>query len=222
MAAAGDVLIRRILASDGDRGTLANRLLAEFFGGYPTGRLQTLLRSSDHEVVSTGAWILSELGSRARALLREAAPLLQHPNQRARFWALDFLLGQAAIEDVDLVLQCVRSLDDSHSAVRWKTMEALAYAPAPLLRAALEVEQQRGGDSAHARGLSLLVQRDGSNHTEDAMRSEEPLLRRYAAVACARSGPDHPCLRLASESADADVAGFAADMIERNALRTHP
>lgn len=207
-------LIERIVAApDHSRvDVLANELLREFNRGYPVERLRTFLRSDDENLLSTGLWITSELGERGKQLISDTFPLLRHPTKRVRFWALDCLLWASA-SDGKALASGIDLMDDPEPAVRWKALDFLSRASRGQLGAALSYLSDTQPNSEYTHGLRWLLD-SGANETGEVVsalkQNDDPVVRRYGAVAAARMSEQNPePLVYASSIDDGDVSDFA-------------
>jgi HEAT repeat protein len=151
--------------------------------------------------------------------------LLQHSYHKVRFWAIDSLLSHMEPTDVEAIQKVLALLGDPESSVRWKTMMFLLRVPSTILDAALEGELPAGSTRAHGDGLRLLTRdTQDSNRIVSGLTANDPLLRRYAAVAAALLSESNPSpLRTAMNSPDSDIRDFARDVAEsrRIAPDTH-
>ena len=198
----GDVLLQRLLAGDPDPdGDLANDLLKAIFAGYPKERLRLLLASDNDTAIEAAAWILSELGASATPLLADAAPLLTHRARGARFDTLDVVLTCAGPQDGAILAQAILLSDDPDSGVQWKALRFLTALESPLLEVARAALPER------FRALvRWLLDTDVGASSPAEMRTllsdPDPLQRRFAAVALARSRNRAALLAMADEITD--------------------
>ena len=211
-------LIERITsAPTHDRvGVLANELLREFQLGYPLDDLEQLLKNNDQDVVATGAWITSELGERCRPLLVDVLPLLAHPLQRIRFWALDCLFW-APPKNGCYLARAVRLLDDPETGIRRKVLNLLFRFSREELEAAYHCVGEYGLSPSMSNGLSWLLSGDAIDPVEvkRALGSPDPLFRRFGAAAAARIHKEHKePLICASQVDDPDISKFANRILE--------
>jgi hypothetical protein len=204
----GDVLLQRLLAGDPDPdGDLENDLLKAIFAGYPKERLRLLLASDDDTAIEAVAWILSELGASATPLLADAAPLLTHRARVARAYTLDVVLKCAGPQDSAILAQAVLLSDDPDAGVQWKALRFLTALRAPLLEAARAALPER----FRALVRWLLDSDVGAASPEEMrtlLRDPDPLQRRFAAVALARSRNRAALLALADEITDPFIQDF--------------
>ena len=215
----GDELVSRLLRGEAGGGELENRLLRELHEGYAVSKLRLLLRSPDEEVVAAGMWIASELGAAAKPLFADIVDLIHHPALKVRFFALDCLVACARPGDGRAITLGLDLLDDAELGVRWKAMVFAATAEVVLLRAARDVLGANEQKGARQSGLDLLMSASSSPDgtvVTSALKSSDPILRRYAAAAAARlvNRNPHP-LKHAMKSTDPEIKQFASDMAAR-------
>jgi hypothetical protein len=214
-----DQLITAIMLNprSSDYGVRANHLLREFHRGFPVENLRPLLLSPDEEIVKTGVFIASELGSKAKPLLADVVGLLKHPNKAVRFDAIGSVLTCTTGKEPREIAAAVSLLDDTEGAVRWKAMDFLMRASEEHLRAALQYYDKTDPRSTHVEGLRFAIH-EHSREPANVLafiNSENVLLRKYGVVVAARmasvnSGP----LEAASTIEDEDIRVFARDMLE--------
>jgi hypothetical protein len=210
-------LIERIaVAPEHDRvGTLSNELLREFHRGYPLDDLRQLLKSNDEQLVAIAAWITSELGANCRPLLPDVVPLLTHPMQRIRYWALDSLFWTLPQNGCDLA-HAVRLLRDSEEGIRRKVLDLLFRLSNEQIEAAYQCKQEGVLESSLRDGLGWLLSADSLVPTkvESVLRGRDSTLRKFGAVAAARLRKTHAePLLYASTMDDADAREFAARVL---------
>lgn len=152
-------IIERIMRDPGalDDGKLANHLLEQFHRGAPVDYLRPLLLSADPRLVRSGAWIASELGEKGNALLDIVGNLLEHADERARFWVIDCVLLWAGPSHERELSKVIRLIDDPEKAVRWKVMVFLSRASKDQLEAALGWFLKEEPVSTNVRGLQWLL-----------------------------------------------------------------
>ena len=207
-----DRLLRNI--QDGRNGKAVSELLEEFLAGYPLENLRLLLHSKNDDTVKAGAFIASELGGRFSPLMNEVVHLLEHPVSSVRFDALDIVLDNATHEHGEIVADAVMLACDPIEAIRWKALRFLAHATETQLRAGA----QAFGNNEIAILVSWLIQlnslqiEQAKAHTVTALDGEDPLVRKFAAVAAARLASDDPSpLQSAASSMDPEIKQFAQD-----------
>ncbi len=216
----GELLIRKILAdpavADAD-GRLPDQLLLEIQKGYPCKHLRLLLSSESDDAVKIGAWIASELGPEGAELVQAMARRLQHPVKAVRLYALDCIYLWATSENGREVAGALRLLDDGDKGVRWKAIDSLQYASPDQLAAALEYLERTDPDSLHVAGLWWSLDLDKSERTaqiSERLGSDEPVIRKYAAVAAAQAEDASPeLLKMCAASDDADLVEFATSVL---------
>lgn len=192
---------------------LANDLLRAFARGHPLDELKPMLSSDDIDVQRIGAWILSELGSKATPLLGEIEKLLSCADWRIRFWIVDAVLmcvgpgGGHMIAEIALM-----ATDDPESAMRWKAMDFLTRASNAQLRSAIAFLEKDDAHPAHVIGLQGLINERVADTRQlvSLLMAEDPAVRKYAAVAAVRAR-DADALSFARSVSDEDIRGFAAD-----------
>jgi hypothetical protein len=110
---------------DGGNGEAQNRLLDEFFRGYPIERLRILLRSDDDDVAEAGLFIAGELGKRAARVMDDVERLLGHPESGLRFDAAQAVLYGASSEHGETIAKAVGPIRDPDEAVRLMVIRVL-------------------------------------------------------------------------------------------------
>jgi hypothetical protein len=205
-----DELLQRVLS--GDEETAANELLEAFFRGYPVERLNLLLRSDNGSAVRAGAWIASELGAKAAALLPQIASVLEHESRYVRFFAIDAVLAIATEADGSAVASAIERIHDDDQAVRWKALQLLAKASNEQLVSAVPFLSEGN----LARGVEFLATASpGRDEVIRRLAADDDLTRLVAVAAAARLAPeDETALQHARDSADPDVGRFAAEELE--------
>ncbi|MGH9497690.1 MAG: hypothetical protein ACRD3L_00960 [Terriglobales bacterium] len=169
-------------------GVWMNDLLAEFHRGYPLQNLRPLLPNDNTEVVKVGAWIASELGEKGKPLLDDVALLMQHPDSKVRFSAIDCILLWADPSKGPELASVVNLIDDPESRIRWKVLEFLSRASREQLAAALSYIEGTNPQSKNIQGLRLLLGSGAQNPREAtaALRDQDELMRKYGAVLARR------------------------------------
>lgn len=210
-------LIERIAAApEHDRvGTLANELLREFQEGYPLDDLRQLLKSNNEQLVAIAVWITSELGVNCRPLLPDVVPLLAHPMQRVRYWALDCLFWTSPENGCDLA-RAFNLLSDSESGIRRKVLDLLFRLSAEQLEAAYVCGRHVILQPSIRDGLAWVLSADSMvpDKVEFAFRNPDPIHSKFGVVAAARLSESHPELLLrASTVNDADAREFAVRIL---------
>lgn len=129
-------------------GKIANDLLSEFWRGYPIENLRRLFVSSAR---GDAAFLVSELGEKARPLIREIAELVDDERPRIRGDAISALSMCTTWEDGWAVSKIVMALDDPHDGVRRTATNALRYMESSTLQAGFEYLHEKMPNSAYAR-----------------------------------------------------------------------
>jgi len=190
----------------------AYQLLQAYFGGFPHGSLRELLASENKSIQRVAVWIASELGEEARTLADDVIPLLDKPDRYVQYHAAEVLTACATGRDARKFLHVIQLLEDRDEGLRRMVMRLVSGADRAQLEAGAE-ELERASDHsvARARGLKLLLTTPvDAGEIQRMMDDEDPLLRRFSAIAARRSFGEHPeLLRASALSVDADVRGFA-------------
>lgn len=216
-------LITAVLERPQD-GRRANLLLNALYSGLPVSSLTPLLANSSDEVVQTGAWLLSEIGYRAKPLLPEASRLLCHQSAIVRYLVIDCILVCASEKDFEIAINVVQLLDDSHKGVRKRAMFCFAQMDKSVLLTIFEHAALTSLTSKQIAGLNLIAEADklGSDALNARLLSQDPLDRRFAVIAAARMRQVWPSpLSLAMSIDDEDVSEFARQMHMMKPTRTH-
>lgn len=210
-SAQADQLIRELLAepryfADSGRGY---KLLQTYFKGAPLDTLRPLLRSQELLVQRVAASVVSELGAQGSELLDEVLPLMDSGDRSLTFDAMESVAVCATGVKAPEYLRVVTKLGDPDQAVRWLSMFLMSNAEASQLEAA-RARVEEGADREHRQGLQLLL--DASVSDEEVLafiHSDQPLRRRYGAVAAGRLYEKSPRLIDEAEAvADDDVVSF--------------
>jgi len=207
-------MIAELISDPGtfDRAGKANELLQDYFRGYPVGSLRPLLTHGNRVVRRTALFIAAELPQKVGALLDCIIPFLQDESVSERQHALETVFLCAKGDDLDKMFHVCAALEDPDAFIRRKTMSLLMNASAEQLQAA--GRQCLGpARSLHAAGVTVLVHEPPLDTTllEQLIRHEEPLYRRYGAVAAERNWETRPAaVEAAENSKDEDIREFAA------------
>jgi hypothetical protein len=183
--AQADQLIRELLAdppgfADSDRGY---KLLQTYFKGAPLDTLRPLLRSGDLLIQREAVWVASELGAQAFPLLDDVVPLIDSGDRYLTFHAMESVTVCATGVRAPEFVHVVAKLEDPDEVLRSLSMFLMSNAETSQLVGAVEGELHR----VHQEGLRLLLDASASDEAVLAfIHSDEPLRRRYGAVAAAR------------------------------------
>jgi len=189
-------------------GDAAYDLLQEFFAGYPVDRLQLLLKSENHTAVEAGAWIASELGDDAAAVLDDLVTLLEHPSATVRFYAADSIFGCARADRGDAIAEAIKLIDDPDGGVRWRVMDSMARTSRSKLLAG----------AAHLDGaeypLLTMLRSDGDGMVEISARGSGREQRIAAATAGRLAvGGNDQFLKAIADNETGELKQFAVDLL---------
>lgn len=198
-----------------DRGRTYH-LLKRFFRGFPVEKLRPLLKHDKKLVRREAVWIASELGDQACDLLPDVVPLLESDDRFLKYRALH-VVTVCWREHPDELVKLLRALESSDVVIRGEALFLtsnlfrISDTDADKLKPVLETFQAEG-EQAHARGLELVIEADELTNDEirSALRDDEGLVRRYAAVAAVRKFEESPELYAELKgSEDPDLVDFA-------------
>jgi hypothetical protein len=214
----GDELFERVRG--GGNGEARNRLLDEFFRGYPLDRLRILLRSEDDDVAGAGLFIAGELGKLAAPVMGDVEPLLGHGESDLRFDAVRAVLYGASSEHGETIAKAVGLIRDPHEGVRLSVLSVLDGLSNEALAASLP--HLEDGELASLTGWLC-----GSEDTEaykqevvDRLESADPLARMFAGAAAGRlAEADRAPLELAAQSTQPEVRKSAQSLLDALAHR---
>ncbi len=208
-----DVIFKNILsgvASDSEVITF----LSALFNGYPVDSVGLILNSANEDVVKKGAWIASELGIKAKPLIKDVGRLINHPTKYVRVFLLDVVSVCATDIDKELLANAVSLVKDDEFAVKWKVMNFLSIMDRHVLSASLSYQ----ADKQLACLVTWLLQMDidlqAAKKIEDMLLSELRIERIFGAIAAARQAShDIKLLNMAAALDDSEVAFFAKHLI---------
>jgi hypothetical protein len=190
----------------------AYELLQHYFAGLSIETLRPLLRSEDVWVQRAAGFIASELGRQASSLVEDVLPLLCSNDRHVQNYAMEVLTVCCKHDDSEKFAYVVQKLDAEDCGIRLQAMDLVANSDLSQIEAARQflrlIEPDR---HAHQRGLSTLAdgEQAGAEAIQSMLDSENPLERRYAAIAAARLRRLFPNLVAAALlSADADIRQF--------------
>ncbi|MFZ2875059.1 MAG: hypothetical protein WAZ94_11330 [Phycisphaerales bacterium] len=191
----------------------AYALLQHYFAGRSLAHLSPLMRSPHPLVKRAVIFVLSELGQRAEPLVEEVLPLARDADRLVRYQALEVIAVCARGDNAALTREIGRALDDTEPSLEMGLLVRLDVAQ---LGAAYEYLQAHDGlPGVHLEGFALLLAPDAidDGRVESMLTSATPALRRYAAVAVARSRHRPSSLIAAlTKSEDGAVRRFTTDM----------
>jgi hypothetical protein len=214
----GDKLLAMVLLEGNTQA--ANELLGPLFSGYAASNLVPLLRSQDERVVRAGAWLISELGSKAKPLIDTFRELLGHRSREVRFFVLDAVLCCCDDHDGDIIAAAISLAQDQDAAVRWK----LIYFLAKLKPNQLEAGKLALSDTHLASlitWLQDLTEKDVASASSkkaiaaavrEKLNSSFTPDRLFGAAGVAKLYKTSPeLIEICRNSTDPDVAGFIRD-----------
>ena len=212
----GERLVRELLAdpqkfSDGGR---AYQLLEAFFAGLPIETLRPLLASNNQLVQRAGAFVASELGSQGRDLVDDVIPLLQSPDRHVQHYAMEVLAVCCEGHHAGKFAHVVRMLESGDRGIRLEAMELMSKADPSQIEAAEHLFKAADqNDQVHRNGLRTLIGSEGGADVASAKEmidSDDPLVRRYGAIAAKRLARLRPeLMRLLSVADDPDLRDFS-------------
>jgi hypothetical protein len=192
------------------------KLLDLFHEGASPVNLLPLIHSSDVHVVEVGTWIASEMGNEATPILSEIVRLLSKGIRGISFDALDCLTSCVTSSDPELILEGLRQLCSTDSAIVWKAQMFLCSLSDESIAAVVKHAIQLGNEEIQLRGLSLLTQTHTSpTQVLESLESSDQLLRAYAAVAALKmSKTDSIPMTKALNASDEIVSEFAKSAVK--------
>lgn len=163
----------------------ADELLRECYRPPAIDLLRSLLQVRDPWVEWVATYVASELGELAAALGPDVARLLDSENHHTQYHAIEISSWSTEPAVFSRVLE---KLESSHKGIRFLTLKLLRSAtPGQVALARAYVAPN--DTSTHALGIKLLLAPVYSAPTVSAaLRAEDPLLQRYAALTAARWG----------------------------------
>lgn len=204
-AAEAEQLISELLAEP-SRFQEGYRLLQTYLKGAPLETLRPLLRSGDLVIQREAVWVASELGRQAFSLLDDVVSLIDSGDRYLAFHAMESVTLCATGVRAPQFVHVVAKLEDPDEVLRSLSMFLMSNVETSQLMGALEGELH----SVHQEGLRLLLDASASADAVLALiHSDEPLRRRYGAIAAARLYEKNP--RLIDEvrtMEDSEVSSF--------------
>jgi hypothetical protein len=211
-------------------GSVAYRVLQEMHHGRPVEDLRLLLEHSETAVVECGAWIASEMGRKARPLLDEMGMLLKHRSAPVRHDALESVLACSSGDEIGILGEIPRLLDDRSREVRLKAMDFLARASDKQLEGAKRGLEADRSSSVHCKGVELVLgcHQKAGDEIMRMCRTGTAIERKYAVIASARRAdlvPEDHVLEAIGSGPDEESAKFAEAVLhvirERPSIRGH-
>lgn len=207
----GDELLARVLSGDERGSGVANDLLNEFFRGYPIGKLTTLLRSDNEQVLQSGAWIASELAREARPILGDLVTLFDSSDVRVKYYAIETVLTAATKHDGEVVARAVSLIGDPELPVRRMSFQLLTRADAAVLTASLPYLVDRQIAALLEWALEVESESRDSDEIASRLRESDTIGQLFAVIAAVRIYRRNPhYLQLAASLSEGDVQSLAA------------
>jgi hypothetical protein len=190
----------------------AYQLLQEYFAGFPVETLRPLLGNNDSMVRRAAVWVASELGRNAQSLIRDAVPLINDNDRYIRYHALEIVMVCSFGENVHEFVHVVRALESDDEVIRVLAMRLVSNAHDQQLEAAVRRASSLGPlCERHETCLSDLLEAERVTPLDIValLDHEQPLARRYGAIAAKRLSHNFPAvLDHALSNADPDVRQF--------------
>ncbi len=201
-------------------GKIANDLLSEFWRGYPIENLRRLFAPAAR---GAAAFLVSELGEKARPLIGEIVGLVDADNPRIRGDAILALSMCTTWEDGWAVGKVITALDDPHDGVRRTTVDALRYMESRTLEAGFRYLQDERPNSAYARFKSdfLILERRPSEAAATLKRlltADDTTTRLFGAAMAVRPRKfiDVAFVALGEASSDPEIRKTVRDAKEHS------
>ncbi|MBC7767171.1 MAG: hypothetical protein H7124_00100 [Phycisphaerales bacterium] len=201
-------------------GKIANDLLSEFWRGYPIENLRRLFVPPAR---GDAAFLVSELGEKARPLISEIAELVSDERPRIRGDAIRALSMCTTWEDGWAVGKIVMALGDPHDGVRRTATDALRYMESETLQAGFEYLHENLPNSAYARFKSafLMLERRPEQAAVTLQRlltADDAITRSFGAAMAVRPRRfiDAPFVALAEASSDPEIRKIAREAKEHS------
>jgi len=169
-------------------------LLSAYYDGLDLDTLRPLMRHSNAGVRRTAVWIASELGAKAGPLLDEALYILRiETDPLTRFLALEIVTLSSADCRSETFAHVCQALADADGGIRRLTMLLVGNSS----RSQIEHSRQVLRSDSHQAGLHLLLEADRGEASElpRLLKSSDPLMRKYAAIAAYRLLKRSPSIR---------------------------
>jgi hypothetical protein len=218
-AQTGEQLIAELLS---DPVTFAEKgrayaLLQAYFGGLPVESLRPLLRSVNELVQRAAGFVASELGRQAQPLVDDVVPLLRSSDRHVQYYAMEVLVVCCKDEHAEKFLHLAKMLDSADDVLRGLAMRLVSRAEVSQFEASLRALGSADLSSeSHKIGLRTLAAGDRVEAASVAtmLKSEDPLVRRYGAIAAKRVMQRFPSLiATATASQDPELRKFCEDLI---------
>jgi hypothetical protein len=222
----GEKLISELLADPARfyKQGKAYQLLQEYFHGLPVDTLQPLLSHSNGNVRGAAVFVASELGDKAKSLIQEIALLINDPDKKIQWDALESVMVCSTGTNVETFLFVIKELENNDDSLRRLAMRLVSNADPSQLEAGFKLSHTLSpSGKLHKQGLSVLLKGNSITESEITLMLKNPehLIRIYGAIAAKRSFGHHPkFLELAASSLDSDISRFSAEALEMFGDRT--
>lgn len=198
-----------------DEAGKAHELLQEYFRGLPLETLRPLLKDESTATRRAGAFIASELGSAALALVDDICPLTEDPDPHIRWCAIESVMVCSRESHHDRFMCILRQLETAEGPLLRLAMRLIGKANREQLAEGLE-ELDRNELRGEDHGIGIAVLLAGETADEETILGlldhHLPLLRAYAVVAASRLSETSPALlEAAAKNRDPTIARFALE-----------
>lgn len=214
-----DRLLGRVQANiDGSasNGVVLNDLLDEFCNGLPVEKVLPLLESENASVARAGAWIVSELGSRACSLFETIKRHLDSDDPSVRFCIADCVLLCAKGTDAEPIAKTAHFLEDPDASVRWKAIDTLIKLNPQQVSACARFLEENASTGHFLEGFKQLTVADsapqGFTRVLQVGQPADPVTNKFSFIAAIRSRVDRRELeRIVLSTNDQDLREFLDD-----------
>jgi hypothetical protein len=220
VSTSGEKLISELLADPAKfyKQGKAYQLLQEYFHGLPLDTLQPLLRHSNGNVRGAAVFVVSELGDKAKSLIQEIALLINDPDKKIRWDALESVMVCSTGTNIEKFLLVIKELENNDDSLCRLAMRLVSNADPLQLEAGFRLSDTLNfSGELHKQGLSVLLKGNSITESEITLmlKNSERLIRIYGAIAAKRSFGHQPkFLELAASSLDSGVSRFSAEALE--------
>ena len=166
----------------------AYELLQEYFGGMSLESMLPLLCNSDRLVRRAGIWMASELARDACSLIHDVIPLTTDNDQYIRYHAFESVMLCSVGPNVAEFVHVVKGLEDKDDKIRAHVMFLISNANSLQIETVCQSYERLGRSGPHHKtGLTLLSMTSlEPGKVLTMINDNEPLIRRYGAVAARR------------------------------------
>jgi hypothetical protein len=188
----------------------AYALLEAYFDGFELNTLSALLRHDNLLVQRAAVFVAAELGLTVCEILDDVLPLASSGDRRVAYHAIEVLAVCCRDGAATGFAEVVRLLGSEDEIIRGLAMRVVAGADVSQLDAArLALLGSPATEGRHTKGLALLLRAVDPAVILEHIRGDDPLLRRYAAIAAWRRSRDAPSLIAeVAISEDAELQAF--------------